>query len=57
MLEYANYSDIFVLTLNSSGEVPPGLQQTDHNTRKSPLDQDKRGKRGAGQYIFLIIIY
>lgn len=26
----------------SSGEVPPGLQQTDHNTRKSPLDQDKR---------------
>lgn len=31
----------------SSGEVPPGLQQTDHNTRKSPLDQDKRGKRGA----------
>lgn len=31
----------------SSGEVPPGLQQTDHNTRRSPLDHDKRGKRAA----------
>ncbi|XP_048727867.2 regulating synaptic membrane exocytosis protein 2-like isoform X4 [Ostrea edulis] len=28
-----------------SGEVPPGLQQTDHNTRRSPLNQDQRGKR------------
>uniref|UniRef100_K1QCT9 Regulating synaptic membrane exocytosis protein 2 n=1 Tax=Magallana gigas TaxID=29159 RepID=K1QCT9_MAGGI len=31
----------------SSGEVPPGLQQTDHNTRRSPLDHDKRGKRAT----------
>ncbi|XP_062566035.1 regulating synaptic membrane exocytosis protein 2-like isoform X4 [Saccostrea cucullata] len=28
-----------------SGEVPPGLQQSDHNTRRSPLDHDQRGKR------------
>lgn len=41
----------------SAGEVPPGLQPSDQNTRRSPLDNDQRGKRSAGQYtpLFLLI--
>ncbi|XP_022331909.2 regulating synaptic membrane exocytosis protein 2-like isoform X7 [Crassostrea virginica] len=31
----------------SAGEVPPGLQPSDQNTRRSPLDNDQRGKRSA----------